>query len=89
MNWRVDFSASALKFIERNNIKENFVIDKVKLALFKFQGEDVNLNIKKLSGEWEGFYRIRAGKLRIILEFQFEHFRAYIEQIDWRGNVYK
>ena len=55
----------------------------------KFKGEDININIKKLRGEWEGFYRIRFGKLRIIAEFQFEGCRAYIERIDWRGSVYK
>ena len=34
-------------------------------------------------------YRIRSGRLRIITEFQFEIYRAYIDTIDWRGNAYK
>lgn len=89
MNWRIDFSASSLKFLKQNNLEENFVIDKIQLTLRKFKGENANINIRKLSGEWEGFYRIRSGKLRIIVEFQFEQNRAYIEEIDWRGNVYK
>ncbi len=89
MTWRVDFSKDSLKFLEQNNLEENFVIDKIKLALRKFKGENVNVDIKKLKGEWKGFYRIRSGKLRIIIEFQFEHCRAYIEKIDWRGGVYK
>jgi len=89
MSWRIDFSAASLKFLKQNNIKENFVIDKIKLVIRKFKGENININIKKLSGEWEGFYRIRFGRLRIIIEFQFERNRAYIEEIDWRGNVYK
>ena len=89
MNWRIDFSASSLKFLKQNNLEENFIIDKIQLTLRKFKGENVNINVKKLSGEWEGFYRIRFGRLRIIVEFQFEQNRAYIEEIDWRGNVYK
>ena len=89
MNWRVDFSADSLKFLIRNKIDEIFIVEKIKFALRKFQGENVNVNIKKLGGEWEGFYRIRSGKLRIILEFQFEFCRVYIEKIDWRGNIYK
>jgi len=89
MNWRIDFSKDSLKFLAKNNLSESIIIEKIKLALRKFKGEDVNVNIKKLRGEWEGFYRIRDGKLRIILQFQFEHFRAYIEQIDWRGSAYK
>jgi mRNA interferase RelE/StbE len=89
MNWRIDFSASSLKFLKKNNLEENFIIDKIQLTLRKFRGENVNINVKKLSGEWEGFYRIRFGKLRIIVEFQFEQNRAYIEEIDWRGSAYK
>ncbi len=89
MNWRIDFSANALKFLNRNKIEEDLVIDKIKLALQKFQGERINIDIKKLSGEWDGFYRIRVGKLRIIVEFQFAHNRTYVEEVDWRGNSYK
>lgn len=89
MNWRVDFSLSSLKFLKQNNLEENFIIEKIKFALRKFQGEDINIDIKKLKGEWEGFYRIRFGKIRIIAEFQFESNRTYIEQIDWRGGAYK
>ena len=89
MNFRIDFSTNSLKFLERNNIKEIFIIDKIKLVLRKFKGEVVNIDIKKLAGKWEGFYRIRFGRLRIIVEFQFERCVAYIAEIDWRGNVYK
>ena len=89
MNWRIDFSENSLRFLKRNYLEENFVIEKIKTALRKFKGENVNINIKKLRGEWEGFYRIRCGKLRIIVEFQFNNCRVYIEEVDWRGNVYK
>ena len=89
MNWRIDFSPSSLKFLKKNNLEENFVIDKIQFTLRKFKGENVNINVKKLSGEWEGFHRIRSGRLRIIVEFQFEQNRAYIEEIDWRGKVSK
>ena len=36
-----------------------------------------------------GFYRVRSGKIRIIVEFQFERNYAFVEEVDWRGNVYK
>jgi len=29
MNWRVDFSKDALKFLDQNNLKEDFVVDKI------------------------------------------------------------
>lgn len=89
MNWSIDFSPSSLKFLKRNNLQEDFIIEKIKLVLRKFRGENTNINVKKLKGEWEEFYRIRSGRLRIIIEFQFEQNRAYIEEIDWRGSSYK
>jgi mRNA interferase RelE/StbE len=89
MSWRISFSSDSLKFLTRNNLKDDFVIEKIRIALQKFNGEDANIDIKKLAGKWEGFYRIRVGRLRIIAEFQFEDFSVYIEEIDWRGNVYK
>ena len=35
MNWRIDFSGDALKFLDQNNIQEDFIIDKIKLAFSK------------------------------------------------------
>jgi mRNA interferase RelE/StbE len=89
MNWRLDFSNQAVKFLKQNNLSDDFVVEKIKLAIRKFQGEDVNVNIKRLAGEWKGFYRIRSGKMRMIISFDFEEAIAYVEVIDWRGNVYK
>lgn len=89
MNWRVDFSRDSLKFLSRNGLSEGLIVDEIKLALRKFNGENLNVNIKKLSGKWYGFHRIRSGRLRIILEFQFERCRTYVEKIDWRGGAYK
>lgn len=89
MNWRVAFSPDALKFLERNNLDERIIVEKVSDAVRLFNGERVNINIRKLGGEWEGFYRIRKGKIRIIAEFRFNSFVAHIEKVDWRGNVYK
>lgn len=83
------FSASSLKFLKQNNLDEELVIEKLRLVFRKFQGEDVNINIRKLGGTWDGFYRILSGKIRIIAEFQFERTHVYIEEIDWRGNAYK
>lgn len=89
MNWRIDFSANSLRFLRQNHLDESMVIENLRLTFRKFQGEDININIKKLGGTWKGFYRIRSGRLRIIVEFQFERNRAYVEEVDWRGNIYK
>lgn len=89
MNWCICFSKDSLKFLVKNNLNESIIIEKIKLVLCKFKGEDINIDIKRLRGEWRGFYRIRDGKLRIIVEFHFEDYRVHIERIDWRGNIYK
>lgn len=89
MTWRIDFSPSSLKFLTRNRLTEGSIADKIRLAIRKFSGERINVNIRKLAGEWEGFYRIRVGKLRIIAEFHFEERKVVIEEIDWRGSAYK
>lgn len=89
MSWKIDFSRDSLKFLEQNNLKDDVIIDKVRLVLRKFKGENMNVDIKKLGGKWEGFYRIRSGKLRIIFEVQFENYRVYIDKVDWRGSAYQ
>ncbi|TSC67884.1 MAG: plasmid stabilization protein [Parcubacteria group bacterium Gr01-1014_66] len=89
MRWVIDFTHDAEKFLGRNHMERERALDLVELAIRKFGGEVANVNIKKLKGAWRGFYRIKRGDLRIIASFDFEHSRALIEQIDWRGNAYK
>jgi mRNA-degrading endonuclease RelE of RelBE toxin-antitoxin system len=89
MNWIVGFSSSSLKFLKKNNLSEDLIIEKIKLALRRFKGEQINIDIKKLGGKWEEFYRIRVGEMRIILDFQFRNYKVFVEEIDWRGGLYK
>ena len=89
MMWNVDFSTGVLKFLAKNHIDEEKVLEKIRLAVKFFHGEAVSIDIKKTKGKWAGFYRVRSGKLRIIAEFNFANHRVFIEIIDWRGAVYK
>ena len=89
MSWRVDLSRDAKKFLGKNKLTVSEVREIVVKAIRYFQGEDININIKKLKGEWRGFYRVRTGRIRIIAEFDFENSVVFIEEIDWRGNAYK
>lgn len=77
-----------MKFIDKEKITEDDIVGFARKAILKFQGEDLNIDIKKLKGKWTGFYRIRIGKLRIIAEFNFDNFSVFIEEVDWRGKVY-
>jgi len=89
MNWSLGFSNNSLKFLKHNNLSKDVVLEKIKLVLLKIRGENANIDVRKLHGKWYGFYRIRAGKLRIIAEFNFNDYKIYIEEIDYRGNIYK
>lgn len=82
-------SKNAHKFLNANRIAKEEVFELLRKAIKKFQGEDINVDIKKLKGKWSGFFRIRKGKLRILAEFDFDNFSILIEEIDWRGGAYK
>lgn len=89
MSWRIDLSNSSEKFCAKNELTIYEVKEHIGKAIRYFRGENINVDIKKLKGEWKGFYRIRSGRIRIIAEFNFENLAVFIEEIDWRGNVYK
>ena len=88
MMWKVYLSKSAEKFLEEGMVSKGDVFDLVTKAIKVFQGTKINLDIKKLKGEWRGFYRIRKGDARIITSFNFDDCIARVEIIDWRGGVY-
>ena len=41
------------------------------------------MNIKKLKGEWRGFYRMRLGKIRVIFRIDIEKDKLIIYEIDY------
>jgi mRNA-degrading endonuclease RelE of RelBE toxin-antitoxin system len=89
MKWSIGYSRAALKFLKKNNIEEEEIIEKIRLAVRFFNGEAVSVDIRKTKGKWAGYHRIRFGRMRIIAEFDFDSRRVCVEEIDWRGSVYK
>jgi len=89
MNWRIDISKSTETFLDKNQFTREEVNDLIRKAIHYFQGERINIDIKKLKRKWAGFYRIRRGRIRIIAEFDFDSSVVFIEEIDWRGSVYR
>ena len=89
MSWKIETSKDAEKFLEKNKLTIEEIKELVIKTIRYFQGEDINIDIKKLKGKWQGFYRVRIGRIRIIAEFDFESSVVFIEKIDWRGNAYK
>jgi len=88
MKWRIEYSRHAERFINKHNVRDE-VREELKKVLLKIKGENVNIDIKKLSGEWEGYLRVRKGKLRIIFELVKRENIIFVERIDNRGEVYK
>lgn len=82
-DWHIQFSKEALKFLEKEGLK-----NKVLEALRSFINGK-HADIKKLTGEWKGYYRLRVGKARVILFFDFQENRIVIVKAGYRGKIYK
>lgn len=89
MDWEIGLSRQAEKFLAKNHLSDQFVIVPIGNAMRKLFGEPTSVDIKRLSGAWAGYYRIRSGKIRIIFSFEAQERRVFVEVVDYRGNVYK
>ena len=88
MSWNIEYSRRANDFIEEHGIREK-VRESIKSFILKITGSNINLDIKKLKGEWAGYYRIRKGKIRVILKPDIEFRTIFVDVVDFRGSVYK
>ncbi|MBP5975424.1 type II toxin-antitoxin system RelE/ParE family toxin [Brasilonema sp. CT11] len=90
----IKFRKKAIKFLETansedvENIREH--INQIAIAVEE-QGiiPFTELDIKKMKGNWEGFYRLRIGKNRIIFIVDIDSRDIEIYTIGARGDVYK
>lgn len=58
MNWKIDISRNAEKFISKNNLTAEEVQGLVRKAILYFRGEDINIDIKKLSRPCKNYSRV-------------------------------
>jgi len=72
--------------VERNRVERDI---KRLLACLEEGIRCGELDIKKLYGEWEGFYRLRSGELRIIYLPLWEERKLKIYNIVHRSKAYK
>lgn len=87
MNWSIDYSKSAKKFIDEHKINDN-IRELLKNLILRVNGKQINIDLKKLKGKWDGFLRIRKGNIRIVLKVKKKEKRIFVEKVDFRGNVY-
>lgn len=88
MKWTVEYSKRAISFIEEQGIEAN-VRNSIRDFILKISGSSINVDAKKLKGEWSGYYRIRKGKIRIILKLDSATGAVFVDIVDFRGSVYK
>ncbi len=89
--WKVELSRESRKYISKSEKKVvSSILSKIKN--FKEWLEDkgpLSTDVKRLKGNWEGFYRIRVGNIRIILSLDRDKKIIRIHDIGHRGDVYK
>ena len=93
MNLKISYSKDADKFLSKNQnkIKEEKV-DKLIISAVKkiLKIEESNVDLKKLKSKQKGSFRIRKGDIRIIFSLKKDKIpMAFINHIDFRGNIYK
>ena len=93
MKLQITYSKEADKFLKKNlhalseKETDKLVVSAVRSIL---KLEDINIDLKKMKGEYRGCFRIRKGALRIIFSLQKEKLlSAFVHDMDFRGNIYK
>lgn len=92
MTFDFSYSHQAQKFIRKNigSIGVDEIETKLILAIKKLlHTENNNTDVKLLTGEWEGFFRLRIRDIRIIFSFEAGEITIVeVKKIEHRGNVY-
>ncbi|MBI5874401.1 MAG: hypothetical protein HZB81_00870 [Deltaproteobacteria bacterium] len=88
MIWNVEYSRRANNFIEEHGMRDR-VKESIKNFILRITGSNINIDVKRLHGEWDGYYRIRKGKVRIVVKTDIESRTIFVDTVDFRGNVYK
>ena len=90
----IKFRKNAIKFLEKANLEDvEKIQEKISQLLYFVEEQAIipftELDIKKMKGEWEGFYRLRIGKIRIVFTVNTQSGEVEIFTIGTRGDVYK
>ena len=88
-DWEILFSKGSLKFLRKNHIGEDIITGVIKLAIRKFSGENINVDLKKLGPPYDGHFRIRVGRLRVTFAINFDNRIVEVAEINWRGSAYR
>jgi mRNA interferase RelE/StbE len=90
----IKFRKQAIKFIEKADPDTvSRIREKLSQLLTIVEEQSIipftELDIKQMRGEWEGFYRLRVGKVRIIFTVDTSSGDIEVYTIGNRGDIYK
>ena len=90
----VKFRKQAVKFLQKANSEDVAKIqNQLNQLLIAIEQQGIipftELDIKKMRGDWEGFYRLRVGKMRVIFIVDFDSAELEVYTVGTRGDVYK
>ncbi|MBW4474676.1 MAG: type II toxin-antitoxin system RelE/ParE family toxin [Stenomitos rutilans HA7619-LM2] len=90
----IRFRKQAIKFIEKADSDTlNRIQERLNQLVIVVEAQSIipftELDIKQMKGEWEGFYRLRIGKVRLIFTVDLASGDVEIYTIGNRGDVYK
>ena len=90
----VKFRKQAVKFLQKANSEDVAKIqNQLNQLLIAIEQQGIipftELDIKKMRGDWEGFYRLRVGKMRVIFIVDFDSSELEVYTIGAREDVYK
>ena len=88
MSWSIKVSSIAEKYFKKLDKKRRRKIKEKLLALSRQQDPLENTQVKALTGELKGFYRLRIGDYRIIFALLEEEKVIAVVNIFPRGNAY-
>ena len=88
MSWSIRISSDAEKYFQKLDKKRRERIKERLLKLSKQENPLENPQVKALTGELKGFYRLRIGNYRIIFALLAKEEIIAVVNIFPRGNAY-
>jgi mRNA-degrading endonuclease RelE of RelBE toxin-antitoxin system len=88
---QIHFERKADKFFGKCNISKDEVSGLIVNAVRRLAGQNENVDVKYLKGQFKGYLRIRKGDLRIVIKIAEDEklIIVTVSNIDFRGSVYK
>ncbi len=89
--WIYEFSKEAEKFLIKQPRKlQELITQKIKnIGDWLDDRSKLAVDVRKLYGEWDGFYRLRIGKIRVLFSVDEEKEIIRVHAIGYRGDIYK